>query len=80
MLCGECLEKYRQLKVEALEYMGGGIATCRFRTLFFYIEKYEITFLRCGTQLVGQLVEALRYKPESCGFDSRWHYLKFSLT
>jgi hypothetical protein len=21
---------------------------------------------------VAQLVEALRYKPESCGFDSRW--------
>ena len=26
---------------------------------------------RWGTLLVAQLVEALRYKPEGCGFDSR---------
>jgi len=25
-----------------------------------------------GTLLVAQLVEALRYKPEGRGFDSRW--------
>jgi hypothetical protein len=25
-----------------------------------------------GTLMVAQLVEALRYKPESRGFDSRW--------
>ena len=29
---------------------------------------------------VAQLVEALRYKPEGCGFDSRWCYWNFSLT
>jgi len=30
---------------------------------------------------VAQLVEALRYKPESRGFDSRWcHWIFFSLT
>jgi hypothetical protein len=29
---------------------------------------------------VAQLVEALRYKPEGRGFDSRWGYWGFSLT
>jgi hypothetical protein len=30
--------------------------------------------VRCG-YMVAQLVEALRFKPEGCGFDSRWSYL-----
>jgi hypothetical protein len=30
--------------------------------------------------MVVQLVEALRYKPEGCGFDSRWCDWNFSLT
>jgi hypothetical protein len=29
---------------------------------------------------VAQLVEALRYKPEDRGFDSRWCHWNFSLT
>jgi hypothetical protein len=29
---------------------------------------------------VVQLVEALRYKPEGCGLDSRWGYRDFSFT
>ena len=29
---------------------------------------------------VAQLVEALRYKPEGCGFDSRWGHCNFSVT
>jgi hypothetical protein len=29
---------------------------------------------------VAQLVEALHYKPEGCGFDSRWGYWDFLLT
>ena len=29
---------------------------------------------------VAQLAEALRYKPEGRGFDSRWCHLNFSLT
>jgi hypothetical protein len=33
-----------------------------------------------GTLLVAQLVEALRYKPEVRGFDSRWGHWNFSLT
>jgi hypothetical protein len=33
-----------------------------------------------GTLLVAQLVEALRYKPEVRGFDSRWCHWNFSLT
>jgi hypothetical protein len=27
-----------------------------------------------------QLVEALRYKPEGCGFESRWSHWSFSVT
>jgi hypothetical protein len=27
----------------------------------------------------GAVVEALRYKPEDCGFDSRWHHWIYSL-
>jgi hypothetical protein len=30
--------------------------------------------------VVAQLVEALRYKPEGRGFDSRWFQWNFSLT
>jgi hypothetical protein len=33
-----------------------------------------------GTLLVAQLVEALRYKPEGRGFDSRLCHWNFSLT
>jgi len=29
---------------------------------------------------VAPLAEALRYKPEGCGFDSRWCHWNFSLT
>jgi hypothetical protein len=36
-------------------------------------------FIR-GTPLVAQLVEALYYKPEGRGFDSRWCHWNFSLT
>jgi hypothetical protein len=37
------------------------------------------TYRFWGTLLVTQLVEALRYKPEGCGFDSQCHW-NFSLT
>jgi hypothetical protein len=36
-------------------------------------------FLKRG-HAVAQLVEALRYKPEDRGFDSRWCEWNFSLT
>jgi hypothetical protein len=32
-----------------------------------------------GRYAVAQLVEALRYKPEGRGFDSRWCHWNFSL-
>jgi len=37
--------------------------------------------VRCTPKMyaVAQLVEALRYKPEGRGFDSRWCHLEFSL-
>jgi hypothetical protein len=31
-------------------------------------------------QVVAQLVEALHYKPEGRGFDSRWCHWNFSMT
>ena len=36
--------------------------------------------LLLGGHPVAQLVEALRYKPERRGFDSRWCHWDFSLT
>ena len=36
--------------------------------------------LRRPGNAVAQLVEALRYKLEGCGFDSRWCHWIFSLT
>jgi hypothetical protein len=42
--------------------------------------KKNFNFYSGGTLLVAQLVEALRYKPEGRGFDSRWCHWKFSLT
>jgi hypothetical protein len=34
----------------------------------------------CAGDVVAQLVEAQRYKPESRGFDSRWSNWNFSVT
>jgi hypothetical protein len=43
------------------------------------ITNYNSTRIWTGTA-VAQLVEALRYKPEGRGFDSRWCHWNFSLT
>ena len=37
-------------------------------------------YYKCGGHAVAQLVEALRYKSEGHGFDSRWCHWNFSLT
>jgi len=42
--------------------------------------KKETISITRGTLLVAQSVEALRYKPEDRGFDSRWCHWNFSLT
>jgi len=44
------------------------------------IQFVQAIWLFEGTLLVAQLVEALRYKSEGCGFDSLWCHWKFSLT
>jgi len=44
---------------------------------FFYFFFISFKVLRYG---VARLVEALRYKPEGRGLDSRWSYWNFSLT
>ena len=46
-----------------------------------YLTKRILELNYCTTgHAVAQLVEALRYKPEGCGFDSRWCHWNFSLT
>jgi hypothetical protein len=43
--------------------------------------KRNIEFFRhMSYYAVAQLVEALRYKPEGRGFDSRWGHWNFSVT
>jgi hypothetical protein len=43
--------------------------------------EFNVVNLPCrGTLMVAQLVEALRYKPEGRGFDSRWCYWTITLT
>ena len=46
------------------------------RTIFAFMKCY----MGEGGGAVAQLVEALRYKREGCGFDSRWCHWNFSLT
>ena len=36
-------------------------------------------YIMCEGHMVAQLIEALRYKPEGRGFDSRWCHWNFSL-
>ena len=45
-------------------------------TTMYYGKGYR----SCSGHAVAQLVEALRYKPEGRGFDSRWCHWNFSLT
>jgi hypothetical protein len=46
---------------------------------FVPLRKHTTSVLQRG-HAVAQLVEALRYKPEGRGFDSRWSHWNFSLT
>jgi len=41
---------------------------------------YDCHYYSTGRHAVAQLIEALRYKPESCGLDSQRDDLYFSLT
>jgi hypothetical protein len=45
--------------------------------IFLYVLGLQWAMRRRGA---AQLVEALRYKPEGSGFDSRWCHWNFSLT
>ena len=48
------------------------------RNSFGFLFVYSVTSIRInGKYSVAQLVEALRYKPEGRGFDSRWFHLNF---
>ena len=47
-------------------------------TITFMLNYYHYHFTK--GYAVAQLVEALRYKPEGRGFDSRWSHWNFSVT
>jgi hypothetical protein len=50
---------------------------------FLSRRNYTEMFICCTSWMghaVAQLVEALRYKPDRRGFDSRWCHWNFSLT
>jgi len=60
---------------------------CEFRDLLYILLRISVcVWINCINCLmycvhwVAQLVEALRYKPEDRGFDSRWCHWNFSLT
>jgi hypothetical protein len=62
-------------------------AACQYSTaqryVLKYVHRYGIYMLptQCiCVHAVAQLVEALRYKPEGRGFDSRWFHWNFSST
>jgi hypothetical protein len=61
--------------------MASNQATTTSRHFKFSINQSSCYFrLQCpnlGTLLVVQLVEALRYKPEGRGFDTRWCHWNF---
>jgi len=40
---------------------------------------YKLMYIHSPGHAVSQLVEALRYKPEGRGFDSRWCHWNFSI-
>jgi hypothetical protein len=52
------------------------------RDLTYAIDSFflQVSLVSGGTLLVAQLVEALSYKPEGRGFDSRWCHWNFSPT
>jgi len=63
-----------QVFLSAGKFCIGGL-----RHWFFINYIYTHTHIYMG-HAVAQLVEALRYKSEGCGFDSRWCHRNFSLT
>ena len=45
---------------------------------YFFVYVYLFLFVTSAGHAVAQLVQALRYKPEGRGFDSRWcHWIFF---
>jgi hypothetical protein len=48
--------------------------------VYFGLEENETERLFTGHAAGGSVVEALRYKPEGRGIDSRWCHWNFSLT
>ena len=54
------------------------IYVCVYIYIYIYIYIYTHTRTHnCMGHAVAQMVEALRYKPEGLGFDSRWYHWNF---
>jgi hypothetical protein len=64
-----CFPVFQSLRNQAVLGVEGGPSTCR-----------KLYYIRYMKHAVAQLVEALRYKPEGRGFDSRCCHWNFSLT
>ena len=57
-------------------YLRGSVC----KNLHTCVKKIMLFFSFIVDHAVAQLVEAVRYKPEGRGFDSRWCHWNFSLT
>jgi hypothetical protein len=86
LCCGHtnwCIQTFKVncFNIQKLAFARG---LCLFISYDF--EKNVMIKVKCHTRTghdglpVAQLVEALRYKPEGRGFDSRWCHWIFSLT
>jgi len=56
------------------------LCVCVCVCVYIYTYIYICIYIYIWGHAVAQLVEALHYKPEGRGFDSRWCHWKFSLT
>ena len=70
---------YNLFQVNLLTLNASSAVTVICRTLFVVVAIIHNIFCFKG-YVAAHLVEALRYKSEGCGFDSRWCHSNFSLT
>ena len=72
--CSHSSIRHQALKAQGLLYAPPGL---RSKIL---LSAHTVWLYVLYRYVVAQLVEALRYKPEGRGFDSRWYHWNFSLT
>ena len=69
-----------ELRNKACVILLGGLAVDATDIMKLEIHVLTCLYIQTWGHAVAQLVEALRYKSESRGFDSRWCHWNFSLT